>query len=65
MSQSKLPAYVLNDLIKFIHETYRDGLPHSLLIAQAFLLEFKEYGKKYDLSIINDAVEEIIENNRD
>jgi hypothetical protein len=28
-------------------------------------LEFKEYGKKYDLSIINDAVEEIIENNRD
>jgi hypothetical protein len=28
-------------------------------------LEFKEYGKKYDLSMINGAVEEIIKNNRD
>jgi hypothetical protein len=37
-------------------------LPHPLLIAQAFCLRFEEYGIKYDLSTMTNAVEDIIKN---
>lgn len=64
MTQLILPEYAYNDLRKFIYTNYAEHLPHPLLIAQAFCLRFEEYGKKYDLSTITDAVEAIIKNGR-
>jgi len=43
---------------------YPKQLPHPLLIAQEFRLRFKQYGEKFDLSTITDAVEDIKTNNR-
>ena len=60
MSQLTLPEYVYEDLKKFIYINYSGQLPHPLLLAQAFCLRFEEYGKKYDLSTITSAVEDII-----
>jgi len=53
----KSPEKVLNDLIKFISETYTDDLPNSLLVAQEFLLKYPEYGKEFWLSEINSMIE--------
>jgi len=36
---------------------YHDSLPHSLIIAQAFCLRFKDYGNDFGVSVITDAVE--------
>lgn len=58
MSQIIIPQYVYNDLIRFISETYSHELPNSLLIAQAFILKYPDYGRKYGLTTINYAVEE-------
>jgi hypothetical protein len=57
ISKLKVPDYVLNDLTRFIHETYYENLPNSLLIAQAFILKYPDHGKKYGLPIINRAIE--------
>jgi hypothetical protein len=54
-----LPDYVLDDLIKFISEKHPKNVPHSLIVAQAFCLKYPDYGKKYGLSRISDAVEVI------
>ena len=54
---NKLPDKVFDDLTKFISETHPTNVPHSLIVAQAFILKYPDYGKKYDLSQISDAVE--------
>ncbi len=60
MSHLIVPKYVLDDINKFIHVNYlnyHDSLPHSLIIAQAFCLRFKDYGNDFGVSVITDAVE--------
>jgi hypothetical protein len=57
-SQKKLPKYVFNDLIRFIYEKYQKQLPNTLLIAQAFILEYQDYGREYGLPAINKAIED-------
>jgi hypothetical protein len=61
MPQSILPDYVFNDLVRFIHERCHDGLPNSLIIAQAFILKRQHYGEQFGLSTISKAIEEGIE----
>ena len=63
MPQLTVPGYVLDDLSRFISENYDKHLPHPLLIAQAFCLKFKHYGKKYGLPTITENVEYIIKKN--
>ena len=60
MIQCLLPEHVLVDLRRFISENYHNDLPHSLLIAQGFILKCPDPGEKYGLSKINDAVEYLI-----
>ncbi len=62
MTQLTLPECVYNDLKKYISANYSMQLPHPLLIAQAFCLRFEDYGKKYDLFTITNAVEDILKN---
>jgi hypothetical protein len=60
MSYLIVPKYVLDDINEFIHVNYvnyHDSLPHSLIIAQAFCLRFKDYGNEFGVSEITDAVE--------
>jgi hypothetical protein len=57
-NQIILPEHVFNDLNRFICKRYQKSLPNSLLIAQAFLLKYPDYGKKYGLSAINYAIED-------
>ena len=52
-----------DDLISFIFANYSKKLPNSLLIAQAFILKYPQYGKKYGLPTINKAIEEYINSN--
>jgi hypothetical protein len=62
-TQMILPKHVLEDLIRFIYEKYQKPLPNSLLIAQAFILQYPEYGKEYGLPAMNYAIEDgIIQN---
>jgi len=63
MNLQTMPKHMLDDLSKFISTYYREHLPHPLLIAQTFCLQFQEYGKMYSLSAITDAVEQLIKNN--
>jgi hypothetical protein len=58
MPQLKIPQYVFDDLNSFISGKYTGNLPNSLLIAQAFCLNFPDYGKEFGLSIINNAIED-------
>jgi hypothetical protein len=55
-----VPEQVLVEISRYISKNYEKGLPNSLLIAQAFMLKYPEYGKKYGLSEINVAVEYLI-----
>jgi hypothetical protein len=48
----------------FISENYHLKLPHSLLIAQAFILRCPEYGKKFGLPTINSIIEEWMKQGR-
>jgi hypothetical protein len=60
VSYSIVPKYVLDDIKDFIHTNYQNfhiSLPHSLIIAQAFCLRFREYGNDFGVSVIADAVE--------
>jgi hypothetical protein len=58
MSQLKIPNNVFDDLSRFIKEMYAKPLPNSLLIAQAFILKYPEYGTELGLPAINSAVED-------
>jgi hypothetical protein len=58
-----LPEKLSDDISKFISTYYREQLPHPLLIAQMFCLKHQEYGKKYGLSTITEAVEYVINQN--
>jgi hypothetical protein len=37
---------------------YLKDLPNSLIIAQAFLIKYPEYGREFGLAAINDAIED-------
>lgn len=54
---SKIPQSVFDDLSRFIYESYRFSLPNSLIIAQAFILKYPEYGREYGLPAINQVIE--------
>jgi len=58
MSSNKIPRSVLNDLTSFISQTYSENLPNSLLVAQAFILKYPDYGKEFGLSEINKIIED-------
>lgn len=58
MPQLKIPEKVFIDLSKFISKNYPNYLPNSLLIAQAFILKYQDYGKEFGLSAINYAIED-------
>jgi hypothetical protein len=55
----KVPEHVIEDLTRFISENYRDNLPNSLLIAQAFILKHSDYGRKYGLSEITKVIDDV------
>jgi hypothetical protein len=54
----KIPVSVFNELVRYISATYADNLLNSLLIAQAFILEYPDYGREFGLSAINYAIED-------
>jgi hypothetical protein len=56
----KIPMSVFDELIRYISAIYETDLPNSLLIAQAFILEYPDYGREFGLSAINSAIEEAI-----
>jgi hypothetical protein len=58
MPQLSLPKCLLDDLAIFIHGRYPESLPNSLLIAQAFILKYTEYGKEFGLFVINEVIED-------
>lgn len=58
MPQLKIPEQVLIDLDSFISKNYPNYLPNSLLIAQAFILKYQNYGREFGLSAINHAIED-------
>jgi hypothetical protein len=60
MHKSKLPENVLDDLSKFISTYSHEHLPHPLLIAQSFCLKYQEYGEKFSLSSVTEAVEQLV-----
>ena len=64
MPQLMYPNYILDDLRMFISENYHLKLPHSLLIAQAFILRCPKYGKKFGLPTINSIIEEWMKQGR-
>jgi len=57
-TQIILPKHVCDDLIRFINDKYQKQLPHSLLIAQTFILKYTVYGREYGLPTINKAIED-------
>jgi|WetSurMetagenome_2_1015567.scaffolds.fasta_scaffold1040764_1 hypothetical protein len=59
----KIPENVIQDLVRFISYNYQKNLPNSLLISQAFILKYPNYGKEFGLSAINNVVEYEIRNN--
>lgn len=61
MTQKTIPQELFYDLSMFISQNYSDSMPNSLLIAQAFILNFQDYGREFGLAAINKAVEEGIE----
>lgn len=60
MPQLKGYVNLNDDLISYISANYSNHLPNSLLIAQAFILKYPQYGRKYGLSVINRAIEDYI-----
>jgi hypothetical protein len=58
MAQQAIPDILFDDLISFISENYQNGLPNSLLAAQAFILKYPDHGKEYGLPAINKAIED-------
>jgi hypothetical protein len=59
MKQLLIPENLLDDLSKFILTYYSTHPPHPMLIAQAFLLQFKDYGELFSLSMMTEAVEHL------
>jgi len=58
MPQLKISEPVLDDLGRFISKNYSNYLPNSLLIAQAFILKYQDYGREFGLSAINKVIED-------
>ncbi len=58
LPQLKIPKHVFDDLTRFISKSYSNNLPNSLLIAQAFILKYQDYGREFGLSAINYAIED-------
>jgi hypothetical protein len=60
MPQLLIPKSMLDDLHMFISFNYSKQLPHSILIAQSFMLKFPKYGNDIGLTAISDSVEYVI-----
>jgi hypothetical protein len=60
MDQTLLPDYVFDEIKRFIHANYHSKLPNSLLVAQAFILCYQEYGREFGLCVVNKAIECLI-----
>ncbi len=58
MPQLTISEPVLDDLGRFISKNYSNYLPNSLLIAQAFILKYQDYGREFGLSAINKVIED-------
>ena len=58
MPQLKIPDAVFDDLSSFISANYSNELPNSLLIAQAFIMQYPYHGREYGLPAINKAIED-------
>jgi hypothetical protein len=58
MTQQTIPEIIFDDLISFISENYQNGLPNSLLVAQAFILKYPDHGREYGLPGINKVIED-------
>jgi hypothetical protein len=58
MPQLKVPDHVFDDLNRFISKNYSNDLPNSLLISQAFILKYPDYGREYSLPAVNYAIED-------
>jgi len=58
LPQLKIPKHVFDDLSRFISKSYSNHLPNSLIIAQAFILKYQDYGREFGLSAINYAIED-------
>jgi hypothetical protein len=54
----KIPTSVFEDICRYISAMYQFYFPNSLLIAQAFILKYPNYGRKFGLSAINYAIED-------
>jgi hypothetical protein len=57
MIRLSVPDYVFDDICRFISENYSSNTSNSLLIAQAFVLKYPDYGRKFGLSEINKVIE--------
>ena len=58
LPQLKIPKHVFDDLSRSISKSYSNHLPNSLIIAQAFILKYQDYGREFGLSAINYAIED-------
>jgi len=58
MTRQTIPEIIFDDLISFISENYQNGLPNSLLVAQAFILKYPDHGREYGLPGINKAIDD-------
>lgn len=54
----KIPMSVFDNLSRYISANYTTSLPNSLLIAQAFILKYPDYGREFGLSAINYTIED-------
>jgi hypothetical protein len=57
MFQLSVPQYVIDNLIRYMFEKYRNDLSNSVLIAQAFIFKYPDYGRDFCLSEIYKAIE--------
>lgn len=58
ISKLNIPENVVKVLTIFISYNYQKDLPNSLIVAQAFILKYPNYGKEFGLPAINSAIEE-------
>jgi hypothetical protein len=59
MIRLSVPDYVFDDICLFVSENYSNNMSNgSLLITQAFVLKYPDYGRKFGFSEINKAIED-------
>jgi hypothetical protein len=59
MIRLSVPDYVFDDICLFVSKNYSNNTSNSsLLITQAFILKYPDYGRKFGFSEINKAIED-------